>query len=197
MRQILLAYTFGTAALLIGCNSPIRPLYPPAQDAPTKTIWVTNNHWHSMIVVKRADLDESAAETLRYFESYPYLEIGWGDQAYFRSAEPTSGTTLAAACWPTPSVLHVAGLSTDPETHYTGLDVEIYSVMLSGPGYKAMMQRIVDEFRRDEQGRPIDLQRGWYADSRFYQATSRYTIAYNCNHWTAETLRAAGLGITP
>ena len=44
--------------------------------------------------------------------------MGWGDDGFYRSDKITTGVTLKALFWPTPSVLHVVGFNDAPESYF-------------------------------------------------------------------------------
>lgn len=180
-----------------GCNGPVRDLYPPKQGQPTRTVHVYNNHWHTGVVLKLADLSDDQRRLFQRFETSPYVEVGWGDDEYYRAEKTTLGNTLQAVCVPSSSVLHIAAVDVPPERHYTRYEAELYRIELSRAGFDCLADFVTDTFATDEQGGAIYLQPGLCANSGFYRARGSYCGCRMCNHWTAQALRAAGLPITP
>lgn len=181
----------------VGCNGPVRKLYPPRQGEPTRTIHVCNNHWHTGVVLKLADLSDNQRRLFEAFMDCPYVEVSWGDDGYYRAEKATLGNISRAAFVPSPSVLHIAAIDAVPERHYAHYEVELYRIDLSEAGFDRLTGFVADTFRTDEQGRSIYVQPGLYSASGFYRAKGLYCGCRMCNHWTAEALRAAGLPITP
>ena len=108
-----------TALILSSCAAgPAvpRPLgfapLPAAGSA--RTIFVISNGFHSAIVLSPADLPPGRIPEAGDFPNARYLEFGWGDAEYYPAKQATIGMTLRAALVPTPSVLHLAGLSAAP-----------------------------------------------------------------------------------
>jgi uncharacterized protein (TIGR02117 family) len=183
--------------LMVGCHGPVRGLYPPRPDELTRIVYVPNNHWHTGIVLKLSDLSDDQRRLFDDFSEFSRVEVGWGDDAYYRAEKATIGNTLQAACVPTPSVLHIVGIDAVPEGHYAYSEIELYRVELSEAGFKRLVEFVANAFETDEQDKAIYLQPGLQSESGFYRAKGMYCGCRMCNHWTAEALRAAGMPITP
>ncbi len=184
------------AALLGACTDA--PRLTQQDDAPqTHLIHVTSNGWHTAIVAARAQIVETGA--LPEADDFPraaFLEFGWGDREYYPSKEKTIGMAVAAALTPTPSVVHMAGRARPPQST-DGSNIVI-SVPLTERGFARLVQAIADEFARPEAGGAAEpVSRGLYADSNFYDGRSEFHLFNTCNTWTARTLRAGGVDISP
>lgn len=179
----------------LGCAGPVKGVFPPAAGEPHKTVHVIRHGWHVGIAVHRADVPPDVLPVIRDFPKADYVEFGWGDDAYYRSPHPTKGMMLKAALWPTPSVLHVAGLQGTPREVFPASD--IVEVELSEQGWDRMAGFIDKTFARDADGRLQPLERGLYGDSRFYRALGKFYFPRMCNMWSASALRKAGCPITP
>ncbi len=151
--------------------------------------------WHSGIVIRRDQIPIEAWPEHVRFPLARFLEVGWGDRAFYRSPDAGAGLALRAAFASGGSVLHVAGLGQPPAEVFTR--AEIVAVELSGRAVEALTRFVSRAYARDASGDPIDLGPGLYPGSRFYAATGRYSLLYTCNSWIAEALRAAGCPITP
>lgn len=151
--------------------------------------------WHSGIVIRRDQIPTEAWPEHARFPTAPFLEVGWGDRAFYQSPEAGAGRALRAAFASGGSVLHVAGLGRPPAEVFPR--AEIVAVELTGGGVEALARFVSRAYARDASGDPIDLGPGLYPGSRFYAATGRYSLLYTCNSWIAEALRAGGCGLTP
>ena len=183
--------------LCAGCAMPIRPLYPPAPNQPAQILYVYNNHWHTGFVLRYADLPARQQHLFAEFKDDPWIEIGWGDDAYYPAPQGTSGLKLHAAFASTGSVVHVAGVDPNPVAHYRLYYVEIYRIHLTPAGYARLLDFISAAIPTDGQGRPLPAGPGLYGHSRFYRARGHYSFLHTCNNWTADGLRAAGFPISP
>lgn len=191
----------GTAIVLLllsqGCCGPVTSLYPPKPDQPAKTVYVYNNHWHTGFVLAVDDLPPAARKLLSRFAHDEFVEIGWGDEGFYRAPHATSGLALRAAFFSSGSVLHIVAVNPTPAVFYSVYDVDLYRLRLTSAGYQRLIDNLCATFRTDGAGQAIDLGPGLYGDSRFYKARGHYSLFHTCNHWTADMLRAAGFPITP
>ncbi len=185
------------AAWQFGCAGPVKGLFPPAAGDPPKTIHIIRHGWHTGIAVRCADVPPGMLPVVRDFPDADHLEFGWGDDAFYRSPDPTKGIAVRAALWPTPSVLHVVGLQGTPGANFPAPVTEILAVELSTEGWGRLVAFIDQRFARAANGRLQPLETGLYGASRFYRAQGSFYLPRMCNWWTAAALRAAGCPITP
>jgi uncharacterized protein (TIGR02117 family) len=180
-----------------GCLGPIDGLYPPQMGESQREIYVYDNHWHTGLMLQTSGLSPRLRQYLRPFEASNWVEIGWGDDGFYRAENETVLLALQALFFSRASVLHVADADPDPVTCYRGYKVDLYQLRLSQEGYCQLEQFIVESFALNVRCAPIDLQPGLYRFSRFYAARGHYGMLHTCNHWTAESLRKTGFPITP
>jgi uncharacterized protein (TIGR02117 family) len=179
-----------------GCAAPVKGLFPPAENAPTKTIYLVSHGWHAGVVIERVDIPDGVwGEHKRDFSQSKYLEVGWGDQAFYQTPEPTLGMKLKAVLFPTKSVLHIVGFN-DPVHSYFP-NSEIIEIALSYEGFEQLCKYIEQSYAKDERGESQPLGPGLYGNSKFYQSRESYHGFKTCNVWTARALRAAGCPVTP
>lgn len=196
-----------TAALLqCGTTGPL-PDAAPGPSAPDRAggasdrsgdsliVHVVSHGWHAGIVVRPrtalAEIDlprrvDSLART---------VEVGWGDEDYYRSPDPGVGITLEAGLWPTRSAIHVVGLREAAADRFPG--TEIVRFALDSLAHRRLEEALAGSFERDRAGAVIPLGPGLYEGSRFFAGRGRYHVFNNCNHWTARMLRAAGVPVRP
>ena len=186
-----------TALVLLGtgCLGPKKNLFPPAAGAPRKTIHLSSHGWHTGVIVSRVDIPTNVWPAQRDFGEFASLEVGWGDDGFYRSEKITATIAVKALFWPTPSVLHVVGFNGPPEREFA--ESQVIRVELSEEGFAGLCAQIDHEFTQTRQGKPIPLGPGLYGESEFYRANQSYYFPKTCNWWTARTLRAAGCPITP
>jgi uncharacterized protein (TIGR02117 family) len=184
-------------------------LWPPKPDAATAEIFVVSHGYHAGLVFGTAQLAEVAqrngdvalTRVAEQFGSYPFIEIGWGEQEFYASvptaASLTFGLAMRALFRPgNPSVLHVVGLPDHPRNVFRSAD--IMRVTVSEQGFARMLKAIDATFmRRGEPSVPQSLGRGLYGPSLFYRANGAFHIFNVCNHWVADMLSAAGLPVSP
>ena len=158
-----------------------------------REIFVASNGWHSAIFVARAAIPSGAISVAPDFPKAVYLGFGWGDADYFPKRDPGILTLLSAAFQPTPSVLHVTGLSSHPRAAFP--KDEVIGVTLSADGFRDLLGFLNAAFSRDGAGRVTAIAPGLHAFSKFYRAKGDFHLFNNCNSWTARGIAAAGLPI--
>lgn len=192
----------GTALLLTLlvlplCQPPEPGLYPPAAGQGI-TVYVVDHGWHAGLVLPvdqvRSQLPQLPAALL----AGPYLEIGWGDEGFYKAgsfAAIDTGLAARALFLPTSSVLHLVAVPDRPQAYFPASGV--IELQLSGAGLAHMLGHIRDTFQTDTAGRLLAAGDGLYGRSRFFRARPSYHLFRTCNHWTAEQLRHGGLALTP
>jgi uncharacterized protein (TIGR02117 family) len=192
MRAQTLAWLFCLAAVC-GCAAG-RPATESDAEETHHRIWVAASGWHAAIVLSRPDV--AATRLLPEAADFPsarYLEFGWGDRRYYTAEDKSLGLALAAALAPSPSVLHVAGFSQEPESIYE--KEKLLSLELTAAEWRRLLQSISADVERRGAARAEPLSEGLWPDSRFYAARGDFHFFNTCNTWVAEKLRAAELPV--
>ena len=184
-------------AVLLGaaCLGPLPDRYPPRSGEASVTIYVVGHGWHTGIVVRRDDVPPGAWPESGRLPVARFLEVGWGDRAFYESPDAGVRLALKAALASEASVLHVAGFDRTPAEYFPR--AEIIAIELSSRGMESLSRFVSQAYARDAAGEPIELGPGLYPGSRFYAATGRYSLVNTCNSWIAEALRTGGCPITP
>jgi uncharacterized protein (TIGR02117 family) len=184
-------------------------LWPPRAGAAVAEIYVVSHGYHSGIVVRRAATEELAGRKgdtallamTRRFPSYQWIEIGWGDEGFYRSVPDVASLsfTLAVRALFLPgnrSVVHVVGLNIHPRDAFPRS--EMVHINLTAEGFSRMLDRLDASIARTgEGGGPEDLGVGLYGPSKFFRSVETFSIFNVCNHWVARLLAAAGLPSAP
>ena len=176
-------------------TSPTRAMsvVPDSRVTAAREIFVASNGWHSAIFIARATIPRGAIPVVEDFPRAVYLGFGWGDAAYFPDPEPGVLTLISAALQPTPSVIHVTGLSSHPRDAFP--KDEVIVLKLSADGFQKLLGFLNAAFSREGAGRVIVQAPGLHSFSKFYRAEGQFHMFNNCNSWTARGLEAGGLPI--
>lgn len=158
-----------------------------ARDQP---VYVVAHGWHAGLLLPAAGLRARLPGLHARFPDAPYVEIGWGDYAYYHAEHSSPWLALRALFASGGSAFHVVAVP-DKDRFLAG--TEFASTCLSAAAYEALVARIAADFARDAQGAPVPLASGLYGDSQFFRSTVRYGLLNTCNKWTADALGAAGL----
>jgi uncharacterized protein (TIGR02117 family) len=184
------------ATIVSGCAAPVMHGDPSSMDtAHPHSIYVVRQPWHTGIVVLAADVPANAWLARRDFPDAAYLEVGWGDRAYYQAADPGVWLGLRALFWPTPGVLHVAAFNGPVERTFGS--TEILELRVSARGLARLVEVVRDSQELDASGRPIALGPGLYGASRFYASREKFHLFKTCNVWTASVLLEAGIAVSP
>lgn len=196
LRSCRFLFFFALLALVCtGCLGPRQGLFPPKPGQQTESVYVVSHGWHTGVVLKRAAIPPALLPEKADFPKDEFLEIGWGDDAWYRAQKGTVWKGFKAMFTCDSSVFHVAGFSEPVEKFFP--ESQIIRVELTEPGFTNMCAFISSHFKREDNAPAPPLQPGLYGDSYFFRAEGRYYFLKTCNLWTARTLRAAGCPITP
>ena len=158
-----------------------------------REIFVASNGWHSAIFVARAAIPRDILPISSHFPKAVFLGFGWGDAGYFPKRDPGLAILLSAALQPTPSVIHVTGLSSHPRDAFP--KDEVIGLKISADGFRKLLGFVNTTFSREGAGRIAVFAPGLHAYSKFYRANGEFHLFDNCNSWSARGLAAAGLRI--
>lgn len=183
------------AILGVGCIAPRSPTFPPTAGARHKTIHVVSHGWHTGVILARADIPTNVWPAQHDFKQFEFIEVGWGDDGFYRAEKITTGITLKAIFWPTPSVLHVVGLDRPPAESFP--DSKVIRIQVTPQGLSNLCSFIDAAYTRTASGQTIPLGKGLYGESEFYRANGSYYFPRSCNYWTASALRSAGCPTVP
>lgn len=191
LRLLVLRLLVLWLALLTGaCAAAEYPDWPLGD----RRIMVISTGWHTDIILRAEDIPRETLPEIADFPDARYVMFGWGDRDYYMTPEPGLWITLKAALWPTAAVMHVAGLAEDPQHYFR--DPEILVLAVDREVLGSVIAGIAASFARAGDQRASPLGPGLYEDSRFYAATGRFHLFNNCNRWTAQILRRAGLPVS-
>lgn len=173
------------------CSSFKSWKYLPQTKADETYIYVVSHGWHTGVVLLEENLGEDLKFLHRHFGISPYYEIGWGDKGFYEAEEITIKITLQALFIPTPSVLHIVSVPSEPEKYFSGS--EVIKIPISKEAHAILNQNISKTFKKDAKGELMKTRRGLYGKSFFFVANGSYYITNTCNTWTARVLEEAGL----
>ena len=154
------------------------------------SIDIVSHGWHTGIVLPITPEVIELCPPLAEFASYRTVEIGWGDEGFYRAESIGLGITVRAIAWPSPSVMHVVGLALPTEEEFAR--AEIVRLSLSPARFTALVTSIASDFAE-----PRSFADGRYGVSRFYRGRLPYHFPRTCNAWTLRKLADAGCSTAP
>jgi len=206
---IAIALALSFAAVVATAHWGDRSLWPPTPGAPVIEIFVVSHGYHSGIVIPRAVVAEEATQrslgALTYvttrFAAFDWLEIGWGDETFYRQVPTVASLTVAIAVRAllrpgNPSVLHVVGVKGHPRS--TFIHSDLVELELGEAGFARLVDQLDATFAPEQGGLLADeLGPGLYGPSLFFRANGAFHLFNVCNHWVARLLDAAGVPTAP
>ena len=158
-------------------------------------VYIVRHGWHTGFVIPANAIQARLPQLYYRFGNVPYIEFGWGDQAYYEADKVTLGLTISAVFWPTGSVIHAVGISQKPDIYFTDNPLDV--LCLDNKQYSLLLSFIENSFYRDSDGNIIKSKNGSEDNSQFYKAEGEYYLGNTCNNWTARGMKSAGLSISP
>lgn len=159
-----------------------------------KKIYVLSHGWHTSLVIPAKDLEGDLPELKNRFGNISYIELGWGDKGFYQAEKVTTGLTLKALFWPSAAIIHAVAVPSSPYDYFP--NSEVLEVCLTNPGYTSLKKFVANSFYRDEFGHLLELKKGIYGDSQFYEGVGDYYFLNTCNKWTAKGLKSAGMNLS-
>jgi uncharacterized protein (TIGR02117 family) len=192
MARVMMIFVLAACG---ACTAPVKDRAPPYETETGTSLYLVSHGWHVGMILRQADIPDSAQPWGRDFPDAEYLEVGWGDRTFYQALNPHMGSALKAALLPTESVLHVFGFSGSVTARFPY--GEIIEIKLSPTGMQRLAGYIAASFAWDEAGEIKSLGPNLYGNRRFYPSQETYHLFNTCNVWAARALRTAGLPITP
>lgn len=187
------------AALLLARRGGDPALYPASPDAPSVTVWVVDNGFHSDLVLPAGLLRArggASAEALKALPATPFVAVGWGDATFFPDAAPVLARPregLRALFAPdNASVIRIQPLARPPAQTY---DETVLRLRLSQAGFERLARRLDGSFTPAPKLAPPLPRRP--QDARYFPSRERFGLLHLCNDWTAELVSAAGVPTRP
>ncbi len=174
---------------LVGCSGHLA--YPDDDPPLTQVIFVTSHGWHTGLVLPAQTVFAQIPALAERFPQARLLEIGWGDEGFYQADEITSGLTLQALLWPSPSVMHVVAMWGEPKQVFP--QAEQQRLCLSDTALQKLLEFVAGSFALDPMNQPVPLRAGIYGNSQFYRAEGSYHAFNTCNRWTARALTQASI----
>ncbi len=155
------------------------------------TIYVVQEGWHTGIILETATIPDSIWHDKERYNDKKYLDIGWGDEAFYQ--EPSISIILAirAVLIPTQSVIRIHAFQTHPELYY-GSFASLFEVKLSNDQYNSLISFISNSFIRDKDGETI-LSPLHAGNRNFFLAKRKYHLFRTCNTWVCMALKESNV----
>jgi uncharacterized protein (TIGR02117 family) len=191
MKYLFVIYLF-LGTLLNGCAS-----IPSAKDIPVAntqhTVYFIYRGWHTSILLDAKALVASVPKLESDLKNQKYVRVGWGDGDYFTGKDKSFTSATKALVASGYSALQLLPYDYEP---FAEIPAEsIVPIAITDKGLRDLTNYIGNSAKVDVQGQLVRLPVFGDATGFFLQAKDSYGVFSNCNTWSANALRAAGLPI--
>lgn len=182
---------------IYGCSGKPYAVEPDVDaDSPlTSRLFVVSHGWHVGIAIAAEELNTLVPELEERFAGAEFYEIGWGDEGFYQAPEITIGVTLRAIIWSRGAVVHVVALPGSPPEYFAA--GRVVHTCLSTENVESLARYLSNSFSRDGDGNLLQLKRGLYGNSQFFDGQGRYHLFNTSNKWAAKALKSGGMDISP
>lgn len=169
-------------------------------------IYVSLNTWHAMIAFPQHDELSARADQQQVQSSPPssvvpspsqialhnrrYEEWGFAERAWYLEGRTGLGGVIRALLWPTEGVVEVGRYDQVWAERTPQPPSDLFIFQVSEEGYRRL-RRHLDATIADRQ--PLAISES----SLFYAAERSYHFFHNCHQYAAQSLREAGLPLSP
>ena len=182
--------------ILTGCSTQPHVVETTEITAPAATrVYVVRHGWHTGFVIPSETIQSRLPELAERFGETPYMEFGWGDRAYYQSADKSLGITLRAVLWPSDAIVYTRAIPGQPRDYYP--DAKVETLCLESRQFALLVNFIENSFYRAAGGDIVFSQDGLLENSLFFRGIGEYYLFNTCNTWTARGLKSAEFEISP
>jgi uncharacterized protein (TIGR02117 family) len=191
--MLVLALLAAAAAVWWRAGASPRIVAAPASPADCVDIGVWSNGYHSDIVIP-AGIVPAGSPLRRASPPGAFYTVGWGDRNFYQSRSDDPFLGFRAILPGGDAAMHV--VPSDRLTSPGYAPRRLIPLAVSHEGAAALVRRLEDAIQLAEDGAPILIGRGnGGPTSRFVAANGDFNLLNVCNHWTARTLRHAGVPV--
>jgi uncharacterized protein (TIGR02117 family) len=158
----------------------------------TAVVYVIGRGWHTDIGLPAREITGPLAKLEQGFPGVQYLVLGFGDRHYLLTRDKTFGDMLLALL-PGRGAMLVTALRAPPQAAFG--TAHVVALHITQIGLERLTAFLWASVETGPDGNPVPLGDGPYPGSTYYASAATYDVAYTCNTWTADALRAAGLPV--
>ena len=177
-----------------GCTPAAHHKTNQIEKTHNKTFYIVRHKWHTGIVIQISEIPLKLLPEKNHFPKAEFIEIGWGDAAFYRAKHIDFELISNALLFPTKSVVHIVGFESPVEVYFKNLP--IFKINSNQKNYWKMLKFIGQSLFREANKIAKPIGPGLYGYSKFYNGVGNYHLFRTCNNWTAEALLNAGIPIS-
>jgi uncharacterized protein (TIGR02117 family) len=179
--------------MLNGCATT-----PRAQDVPIANtkhiIYFIYRGWHTSVLIDAKTVARYSPLLTNDLRNEKFARVGWGDGDYFTGKSKTWGTAAKALIASHYSAVQLLTYDYDPFDEIP--QDTIVPLAISDEGMRNLITHINNSIARDASDMPVRLPALGNAMGVFFQANGHYSVVSNCNTWSGQALRTAGMPVS-
>ena len=157
----------------------------------THTIYIAKIDWHVGIILSADEYAKTRIEALEDFTNFNFVDIGWGDSAFYQSTGDFDLYLASKAIlYPTNSVVRIRGYNYEIEQILEWRDF-VFELSLTEIQFNLLCKFIDKSFARNEENQLVIESEQLNGTIKFYSSIHKYHLFNTCNSWVAEALEAA------
>ena len=191
MSKIVAATIILLTGFIASCSSLPRSSTIPITNT-KHTIYFVYRKWHTSIVLDAKRLALASPKLAEDLRGEQFARIGWGDGDYFTGKSKNWSTATKALVASHHSALQLLTYGNDLS------DIPAQTIVplaISEQGLHQLIHHIDTSIGVDGQNTALRLPAHVADTGVFFQATGHYSFFNNCNTWSSQALRLAGLPI--
>ena len=170
---------------------------PPTKTIPTAntshTIYFIYRGWHTSILLDAKLLAAQNPPLAIDLAGQKYARIGWGDGDYFTGKNKSAVTAAKALVASGYSAVQLLAYDYEP---FNEIPAEtLVPLAITDEGMQKLIAYLGASIAVDQQGKPVRLPAFGDSMGAFFQSKDHYSVFSNCNTWSGNALRAAGLPV--
>jgi uncharacterized protein (TIGR02117 family) len=198
--KFILIFTLLTLQMLINSSCSGNEMLAEGGESNTDSrqypVYIVNNNLHTGIVIPVNSESSQIVSALKYFTSFQFVDIGWGEEKFYQDPDDNFCMGARAILLPNTSVLRVEGCSTFAEGVISWSDYTV-KFNLSQDQYIKMLTFIEQSFTKGEDNELLITSKKHSGEIIFFKSVYSYHLFNTCNTWVAEALQFAGLKVSP
>lgn len=192
-EKINMGVIFPIVFYLLNTTSLPAPVVLPVQADSEKVIYLVKIRWHTGVIFRTEQVDTMLWRSIKDFKEYKYVDVGWGDEAFYQYPGFDIDLAVKALFTKTNSTLRVSGINREIVDYLRNTDYA-ERMVLTKSEYDRLCKYIQSAYSLINNN-PVVLSRHSGDAVIFYKAKGYYDMFHTCNTWIARGLIYAGLKI--
>jgi uncharacterized protein (TIGR02117 family) len=170
---------------------PVSQSNPASASKDSVSVYLVKLGWHTGVIIRPEDVDINYFPEIEMFTQFRYIDIGWGDDEFYRNPGFDVGLAIKALFYSTPSTLRVEGFNFDL-MRYIGYSDISYTITMQRKEFDRLTRFISTTFFINDKNETVLLEKKYGGHITFFRANGRYTAFNTCNTWVAKAFNSAG-----